>query len=318
MTVHGAGAVKRRRNPSLAATLQARRAAKGGGVMADRRVLVTGGTGFVGRQVVAALAALGAEALVPARPGTDLLARDGPAALIAATRPDTLVHAAWVTRHGAFWDAPENLDWIAASLGLVRRFVAAGGKRLLLVGSCAEYDWSRPTRTPWRETRATRPGSLYGAAKLATWTAAAAFAAQSGVSATAARLFVPVGRGEAAGRLLPSLIAAMRAGEDIRIGPAELTRCFIDVRDAGEAIARLALSDAHGPVNIGGGRPVALGELARKVAGASSHLVHLGGRPPRPGEPLWMVADAARLRRATGFVPRYALEDTIADAMADP
>ena len=291
-------------------------AQQNGGAMAQRRVLVTGGEGFVGRQVVAALRGLGAEAFVPARPGIDLLTQEGRGAWIAATRADTLIHAAWVTRHGTYWDAPENLDWLAASLDLLRAFAEAGGRRFVLVGTCAEYDWSRPTRTPWRETRATRPASLYGAAKLAIWTAAAAFAAQCGLTAASARLFLPVGRHEAPGRLLPSLIAAVRAGTELRTGPANLTRDAIDVRDAGEAIARLALSDALGPVNIGTGRPITLGELARRVAGASSHLVRLGGRAPRAGEPLWMVADPARLRRATGFSPRFTLDDTIADAWA--
>jgi nucleoside-diphosphate-sugar epimerase len=278
-----------------------------------RRVLVTGGSGFVGRQIVAALGALGAEALAPR---ADLMDADARQALIGQARADTLVHAAWVTCHGAFWVADENLDWVAATLALVRAFAAGGGKRVVLVGTCAEYDWSRPTRTKWRETRATRPASLYGAAKLATWLAAAAFAARAGLSAAHARLFQPVGRHEAPGRLLPRLIAATQGGAEVRLGPADLTRDLIDVRDAGEAIARLALSGSEGPTNIGTGRPVSLGELVRRVAGSSGHRVRLGGRAARPGEPLWMVADPARLRRATGFVPRYSLDETIEDAVA--
>jgi nucleoside-diphosphate-sugar epimerase len=277
------------------------------------RVLVTGGSGFVGRQIVAALSLLGADAVAPR---VDLLNADARLALVAQSRADTLVHAAWITRHGAFWDADENLDWVAATLALLRAFAAGGGKRFVLVGTCAEYDWSRPTRTPWRETRATRPASLYGAAKLATWIAAAAFAARAGLSAAHARLFQPVGRHEAAGRLLPSLIAATQGGPEVRLGPADVTRDLIDVRDAGEAIARLALSGSEGPTNIGTGRSVSLGELVRRVAGPSSHRLRLGARAARPGEPLWMVADPGRLRRATGFVPRYSLDETVADAFA--
>ena len=281
--------------------------------MAERRVLVTGGSGFVGRQIVAALAALGAEALAPR---VDLLDAAARRALAAEARADTLIHAAWITRHGAYWDSAENLDWVAATLDLVRSFAAAGGRRVVLVGTCAEYDWSRPTRRPWRETRATRPASLYGAAKLAAWTAGAAFAATAGLSAAHARLFMPVGRHEAPCRLLPSLLAALRDGTELALGPAELTRDLIDVRDAGEAIARLALATAEGPVNIGTGRPVTLGELVRRAAGGTPHRIRLGARPRRPGEPLWMVADPSRLRRATGFVPRHTLAETLADAAA--
>ena len=284
--------------------------------MADRRVLVTGGAGFVGRQVVAALFALGAAPLAPPAPRPDLLDTAARRDWVVASGADTLIHCAWVTGHGAFWEHGENLDWVGGSLDLLRVFATAGGKRVVLVGTCAEYDWSRATRGPWRETRVTRPTSLYGAAKLATWTAGAAFAARAGLGCVNARVFLPVGRHEAPGRLLPSLIAAVRDGIDLRTGPAHLTRDIMDVRDVGEAIARLALSEARGAVNIGTGRATSLGELARLVAGPAIHLVRLGGRPVRAGEPLWMVADPARLRRATGFVPRHALEETVADAFA--
>jgi nucleoside-diphosphate-sugar epimerase len=281
--------------------------------MANRRVLVTGGTGFVGRQIVSSLATLGAEVVAP-RP--DLLDPEARRAAVARARADTLIHAAWVTTHGVYWDSDQNLDWVAATLDLVRAFATAGGRRVLLLGTCAEYDWSRPTATPWRETRQTRPTTLYGAAKLAAWNVTAAFSAGAGLSAATARIFVPVGRHEAPGRLLPSLIASVLAGSDLRVGPADLTRDLIDVRDAGEAIARLALSECQGPVNIGSGQPIMLGDLVRQVAGAASHRIQLGGRPPRPGEPLWMVADPIRLYRATGFVPRHDLAETIADAFA--
>jgi len=284
--------------------------------MARRRVLVTGSSGFLGRQIVAALAALGAEAVPPAEPRPDLLAGEARRALVADARADTLIHAAWVTQHGVFWESAENLDWVGASLDLLSAFAAAGGKRVVLVGSCAEYDWSRPTRTPWRETRPTRPASLYGAAKLGTWTVAAAFAAHAGLPPACARVFLPVGRHEAPGRLLPALIAALLGGTELCTGPAHLTRDLIDVRDAGEAIARLALSDTSGPVNIGSGRPTTLGELVQRAACGASHSIRVGARPLRAGEPVWMVADPARLRRATGFLPRYTLDDTIADAFA--
>jgi len=282
--------------------------------MADRRVLVTGGSGFVGRRIVASLRALGAEPVAPPSPRPDLLSPGGPRDLIAAAPADTLIHSAWVTRHGAYWDAEDNLAWAASSLDLLRAFAAAGGRRFVLVGTCAEYDWSRPTALPWRETRQTRPASLYGAAKLATWIATAAFAARAGLSAACARLFMPIGRDESPGRLLPSLISAVGTNTELRVGPPDLTRDPIDVRDAGEAIARLALSESQGPVNIGSGRPIMLGDLVHLVAGSRTHAIRLGGRAPRPGEPLWMVADVTRLRRATGFVPRYELAETIADA----
>ncbi len=279
------------------------------------RVWVTGGTGFVGRQIVAALRRLGAEPVDGGAPRADLL---DPAARLRAAhqaKADILVHAAWVTAHGAFWTAPENLDWAAATLDLLRRFADSGGRRVVLVGSCAEYDWDHPSRTPWRETRACRPATVYGASKLAVWIAAAAFARQAGLPAVNARLFLPVGAHEAPGRLLPSLIRAALTGIPLDTGPADVARDVIDVRDAGDAIARLALAQVQGPVNVGNGRGVSLGELSRLVGGGAP-VARFGARPWRDGEPRWMAADPTLLRRATGFAPRYSLAETVADAMA--
>jgi nucleoside-diphosphate-sugar epimerase len=283
--------------------------------LADARVLVTGGSGFVGRQIEAALKRLGAEMAEPAAARPDLLTAAGRADILARTTPDTLVHAAWVTTPGSYWTSDANIHWIAATLALARAFRAQGGRRFVLVGSCAEYDWARPTRSAWRESRACHPRTPYGAAKLLAWTALVAFARRSGLSVASARVFVPVGRYEAAGRLLPSLLRAVRDGTEIATGPAELTRDFLDVRDAGEAIARLALSDVRGPVNIGGRRPISLCHLVHLVPGAAQ-VARLGGRQPRAGEPMWMMPDNRRLRRAIGFVPRYSLDATIADATA--
>jgi nucleoside-diphosphate-sugar epimerase len=276
------------------------------------RVLVTGGGGFLGRQAVAELRMLGAEVVAPCHAELDLL---DPAARRHLPRADVLVHAAWITRHGAYWTSPENLAWIGATLDLARRFVAGGGRRIVFVGTCAEYGWALPGRA-WDERRPCRPHTPYGAAKLLAWTALQELSVRRGVEVVNARVFWPVGRHEAAERLLPSLIGAALTGRPVATGPAGLTRDLLDVRDAGAALAGLALATVQGVVNVGSGVPVRLDALAAQVAGAGSPLVRLGARPLRVGEPLVMVADPARLITATGFAPRYSLAETIADARA--
>ncbi len=276
------------------------------------RVLVTGGAGFLGRQIVAALRARGAAVAAPARSSADLLRPEGRQAAVAGARAPTLVHAAWVTRPGVYRDSPENLDWVAATLDLAGRFAAAGGRRFVLVGSCAEYDWSLPPGTKWTEERPCRPATVYGAAKLLAWTMLAGMP----LAVANARVFWPIGPHEHAARLLPSMLRAVRSACPLDIGPAALTRDLLDVRDAGGAIAGLALSDAEGVVNIGSGIALRLDRLAAAVGDPQARLLRLGARPLPAGEPLHMVADAARLGAITGIAPRYSLARTIADSRA--
>lgn len=124
-----------------------------------KRVLVTGGSGFIGRETLPFLLEHGYEVHVLARSVAtdgeaatstvyyhrcDLL-RDSCEALVAAIQPTHLLHFAWYSEHDTFWWALENLDWVAASLRLARAFANAGGVRAVFAGTCAEYDWSFQT-----------------------------------------------------------------------------------------------------------------------------------------------------------------------------
>ena len=276
------------------------------------RVLVTGGSGFVGRHIVAALHAAGAEVIAPLRTAADLLTASGRQQAVTRAQAALLIQAAWVTRPADYWHSPANLDWADATIDLARRFAATGGQRIVLVGTCAEYDWTLGGTVPWPETRPCRPATPYGAAKALAW----AVIGRLGIPVANARLFWPVGPHEHPDRLLPGLIRAVQTGCAIATGPAALTRDLMDVRDAGAAIAALALARVAGPVNIGSGRPFRLDALAALIAGAGSALVRLGARDPAAGEPLVLLPDTGRLRREVGFVPRIAPAQTVADAVA--
>jgi nucleoside-diphosphate-sugar epimerase len=85
--------------------------------------------------------------------------------------------------------APQNLDWVAASLDLARLAAEYGAQRILMVGSCAELQFDHPSRPPVARGDPTRPSSLYGAAKDALHRLTAAFAAQTNIGFVWARPF---------------------------------------------------------------------------------------------------------------------------------
>lgn len=136
------------------------------------RVLVTGAGGFIGRHTLAPLLAAGYEVhAVTSRPladgipaaaagpddalretapevrwhHADLLAATSARALMRDVEPSHLLHLAWYTQPKAYWTALENLDWVEASLRLLRAFGEVGGRRVAVSGTCAEYAWTRNT-----------------------------------------------------------------------------------------------------------------------------------------------------------------------------
>ena len=277
------------------------------GAVAVRRVLVTGAGGFIGRHVVAALRSRGAEVVDAKDLARDLLRADERAEAVRHARADTLVHLAWVTDEG-FWSSDLNLAWEAATVDLVAGFLAAGGRRVVASGSCAEYDWSRGGT--FSEDAPLMPHSLFGAVKARTGEALLRAVDSQGASAAWARVFFLFGCGERPARLVPSMLRACAQGRSLACGPRDTVRDFWAVRNVGEALAALALSELTGPVNVASGQGVSfgdLGALAERFTEAPGRI-RFGDRALGKGEPRLIVADTARLRTDLGFQAPVSLE----------
>ena len=287
------------------------------------RVLVTGATGFIGRHALAPLASLGFDVhAVTSRAEPppelacaatwhrgDLLDPDGAAAVVAACAPERLLHLAWYAEHGAFWTSAENLRWVEASLRLLRAFADAGGRRAVLAGTCAEYDWSRP-RLAERETPLA-PATLYGASKHGLHVVARAFAKEAGLSLAWGRVFFLYGPYEDPRRLVSSVALALLRGEEARTSAGTQVRDFLHVEDVAAAFAALVGSEIAGPVNVAAGEPVTIRSVVEAVAEAAGRpeLLRVGALPARDGDPPSLAASADRLRREVGWEPAWSLED---------
>lgn len=295
------------------------------------RVMLTGATGFIGRQTAMALLTTGHEVFgISRRPDrlplgvhgmrADLLDRmDAMRAMIREARAEILIHTAWTTEHGRYWTAPDNLDWSARTLDLTRAFIDAGGRRIVTVGTCAEYDWSVLEAAPCREdSTAVRPHTLYGVAKHATAEIVTSFCQSTGADHAHARLFMLFGEGEQQGRLVPSVIRALLAGQMTQTTSGRQTRDFMDARDAGSALASLALSGVGGPVNVATGRGVAVRDVVETLGSilGRADLVAFGALPDRPDDPPFLVAAVERLTHEVGFRPRIDLNRGLHDAIA--
>ena len=284
-----------------------------------QRVLITGAEGFIGRPLVAALSpqadVLTARSVLGRR--ADLLREDDRACLIDTAKADILIHLAWVTAHGKYWNAPENRDWEVASVDLFHRFYASGGRRVIGIGTCAEYDWTTGAAA-FHETAPLGPHTDYGAAKVRTCEGLATLAERHRGSWGWGRVFFSFGPGEPAARLIPAMLRAVLSAEPMDCGPGDTRRDFWDVRNLGAAIAALAQSDVLGPVNLGSGEPISFSDLARMIediAGVTG-VIRTGQRALGPGEPKAIVADATRLTQEVGFRPEIGLEQGLRDYIA--
>jgi nucleoside-diphosphate-sugar epimerase len=303
--------------------------------MSGQRLLLTGGRGLIGARTIAPLLAAGYEVhALGRRQGdsaevnwheVDLLDPRAVERLVAEIAAERLLHLAWQTEHGRFWVAPENLDWLAASVRLIRAFAEAGGRRAVVAGTCAEYDWSDETVARCRELDSAagpatpeRPATLYGACKHATHVAAEAYARETGLGLAWGRVFLLYGPDEDTRRLVPQVARLLLAGEQAPTSDGKQIRDFMHVDDVAAGFVALLDSAVEGPVNIASGEGVSIAEVLALIARATgrSELLRRGALPRRGGEPDVLVADVRRLRDEVRFQPAIALEQGIAATVA--
>lgn len=289
--------------------------------MSRRCVLVTGASGFVGRYSLLPLKALGYDVHAvysngnPDGPATwhraDLTDAVRTAALLDEVRPTHLLHFAWYAEHGKYWTSTENLRWVEASLRLLREFAGRGGRRAVLAGTCAEYQWSHGFCS--EHVTPTVPATLYGTCKNALQSMAASYAPLAGISLAWGRIFFPYGPYEQPNRLVPSVIRSLLRKETVRCSHGHQYRDFLYVEDCAEAFAALLESAVEGPVNIGSGTPLKIRDvvdaLRRIVPGGDSVPVEFGAIPSPPDDPPLLVADVRRLAGEVGWHPTRSLED---------
>jgi len=285
------------------------------------RVLLTGASGFLGRHMLQCLRAHRIETIVLGRQANklptnievieaDLLGETDLSTLTEKAQATHLLHFAWYAEHGKYWNSPLNLQWVDATVRLTQAFCQTGGKKVVMAGTCAEYDWSygycREDSTPQN------PHTLYGAAKDACRRLISAICREHGIPIAWGRIFSPFGPGEHPQRLIPSLIRVLR-GEAAPFGiNASAYRDLLAASDAAEAFISLLQADADGVFNICSGEPRQLGQvlcdLARLLNGDPSPILHLASS--RPGEPHLLAGDNSRLCQL-GWRPRLSFHEAL-------
>jgi nucleoside-diphosphate-sugar epimerase len=281
------------------------------------RVLVTGAGGFIGHALVESLLGAGHEVEAAGRRHgqerrgvrwheVDLL---DPLAVAAVTREvaaEGLVHLAWCTKPATYREAPENLDWLSASVALLRGFARAGGRRAVLGGTVFEYGSVRSVCSELATP--VRPTTLYGQCKQSLGAIAAAVAPELGLSVANARIFWLYGPRERPERLVSSVITNLLHGRPVTLSDGSAALDILHVQDVGAALGALLDSEVTGPVNIGSGHAVAASELAERIAEllGRAELLDLGPGASTPGP--MVVADVRRLAEEVGFHPEIDLD----------
>jgi nucleoside-diphosphate-sugar epimerase len=245
----------------------------------------------------------------------DLLDPQAGRTLLEVVRPTHLLHLAWITTPSVYWEAPENVRWLASTTALLQAFIELGGERIVTAGTCAEYDWSYGYCIEGATLE--RPATLYGKSKRAMTELGGALAERTKTTFASGRVFLLYGPHEDERRLVSSVIVSLLAGRPALCTHGQQIRDLLHVQDVADAFVALLSSSVRGVVNIGSGAPVALRDVVTQIGDAlgAPQLVQLGARPAPPGEPRLLLPDTSRLREEVGWAPRVDLAAGLADAI---
>jgi UDP-glucose 4-epimerase len=294
-----------------------------------RRILVTGGAGFIGSHLVERLALLGEEVHVLddlsrgraewLRGGVtlhraDLGDHDAVRRIVSALSADIVVHLAALHFIPEVDGAPE-LAWqvnVEGTRILLDSLSEARPKTVLFASSAAVY---ADRAGPISEQSAVAPVDLYGKTKAAGEQLFTRFGAETGTRCLIARLFNVIGERETNPHVVPEIVEQLRQGATrLRLGNLHTRRDYTDVVDVAEALERLLLQrSVSAIVNIGSGRGVSVAELVSACEGVIGRdvVATVDPRRVRTIDRAELIADTGFLRTLTDWSPKRTLDETL-------
>ena len=301
--------------------------------MASRRVLVTGGAGFIGSELVRQLAASGMSVCVVdnlingkrenlddvLRKDVELVeadVRDLKSMSSLLTDTDVVFHLACLGVRHSIHSPMENQEVNAtATLELLNLSRGKGVKRFVYVSTSEVY--GTVNTAPISESHSTLPYTVYGASKLAGEAYARAFWRTYNYPTVVLRPFNAYGprchhEGDS-GEVIPKFMLRCMAGKPMLIfGDGTQTRDFTFVSDTASGILAAGMSDATvgQTINLGSGKEIEIGTLAKIVADVVGWPdAEISYTEPRPGDVVRLLADSSVAGQLLNFKPTVALRD---------
>lgn len=289
----------------------------------SKKVLLTGVTGLIGKEIIEPLKNMGFEisALTIDENNPDngvnwikcnLFDENSVKQAFEQVKPTHLLNFAWATT-GDYLSSAINFEFVKAGLNLLKYFKENGGQRVIYVGTCFEYKFKDE---PLKESDPVNPQTLYAVCKNSLHEMAEEFCKINNISFGYGRIFYVYGHGENEKRLTAHLIKTLSNNGEVIINNGDLIKDYMYTKDIAGGFAAFLNSNVTGTVNMCTGIGISLKEYSTYIAQKLGKEKYLTVKQEQTNQPPVIVGDNSRLVNEVGYKIQYSFEKAIDEILS--
>lgn len=287
-----------------------------------KKILVTGGTGFIGRPIVRKLLAAGYQLEILTTNikqqseesiryhYLDLADKKAVAKLVTALQAKSLLHLAWNVQAADFASASENSLWIDYSMNLAQNFLQAGGQEIICAGTCFEYDFSGGLDI-FTEIAPLQPNTFYGECKKNLWEQLQLLSKEYQARLVWGRIFYPYGAEEEPRKLISAVINKLKNNQEFICNTPKNILDYVYIEDVADCFVHLLASKAQGDFNICSGQGVSVQDILLKLASSlgKAELIKFNEN----AQPIKIIGSTDKFDRLVKYWQRKSFTDGISN-----